>query len=75
MLFILVRVVGQNENIINYIQHLRETSLHKKLQDIRKTQDPSTRSFQGTRSEDQIICKIGIVLTTSAGWVGGLKRN
>ena len=32
-----------------------------KLQDISKTQDLSTQSFQGTRSEDRIVCKIGFV--------------
>ena len=57
MLFILGRVLGQNKNIINHIQHLGETFLTNKLQDISKT--------QGTRSEDRIVCKIGIVLTTS----------
>ena len=54
-------MVKQNKNIINHIQHIRETSLTNKLQDISKTQDPSTRSFQGPRSEDRIVCKIGIV--------------
>ena len=58
-------MVGQNENIINYIQHLGETSLTNKLQDISKTHDPSTRSFEGTRYEDWIVCKIGFVLTTT----------
>ena len=67
MLFILGRVLGQ------HIQHLGETFLTNKLQDISKTQYPRTRLFQGTRSEDRIACKIGIVLTTSidrsAKWV------
>ena len=36
-----------------------------KVQDISKTQDPSTRSFHGTRFEDQIICKIGFVDSSS----------
>ena len=54
-------MLGQNENIINHIQHLGETFFTNKLQDISKTQYPSTRSVQGTRSEDQIVCKIEIV--------------
>ena len=58
-------MVGQNKNIIDYIQQLGETSLTNKLQDISKTQYPSPRSFQGTRSEDRIICKIEIVLSTT----------
>ena len=58
-------MLGQNKNIINHIQHLGETFLTNKLQDISKTQYPSTCSFQGTRSEDRIVRKIGIVLTTS----------
>ena len=55
-------MVEQNNNIITHIQHLGKTN---KLQDISKTQNPSTRSFQGTRFEDRIVCKIGIVLSTS----------
>ena len=35
-----------------------------KLQDIIKTQDPSTQSFQGTRSEDRIVCKMGFVVSS-----------
>ena len=58
-------MLGQNKNIINHIQHLGETFLTKKVQDISKNQYPNTRSFQGTRSEDRIVCMIGIVLTTS----------
>ena len=58
-------MVKQNKNIINYIQHIWKTSLHNKLQDISKTQNPSNRSFQGTRSEDRIVCKIRFVLTTN----------
>ena len=58
-------MLGQNRNIIIHIQHIGETSLTNKLQDISKIKYPSTRSFQGTRSEDRIVCKIGIVLTTS----------
>ena len=54
-------MVGQNKTIINYIQHLGETSLTNKLQDISKTQDPSTQLFPGTRFEDRIACKIGFV--------------
>ena len=53
------------KNIINHIQHLGESSFTNKLQDISKTQYPSTRSFQGTRSEDQIVCKIGFVDCTN----------
>ena len=55
-------------NIIHpYGKHL----CTNKLQDI-KTQNPSTRAFQGTRSEDRIVCKIGFVLTTK---IHGLKNT
>ena len=45
---------GQNKDIINYTQHLWETSLRKPTPGYQISQDPRTRWLQGTGSEDRL---------------------
>ena len=75
-------MVGQNENIINYIQHLGETSLNKQTQGYHKTRVwNEVRLFVRIQSKDSdsirfetsfhLPQEIGFIFVVGEGREGG----